>query len=166
MIVDTNVAVAANDDGSVAPECVKACVKALREVTRSGRVVVDSDLEIVREYRQNLRAQGQPGVGDAFFKWLWDHLWMQDVCTHVAITRHPERGYNEFPDHAQLARFDPSDRKFLAVAAAHHESPAILQATDSKWWGFRKAFSECGIRVKFLCPAQVKAKHKKKSRAR
>ncbi len=109
--------------------------QALLDVTQLGHVVVDDGLEIVQEYRNNLRAQGQPGVGDAFFKWLWDNLYVKEICTHVQITKHSKRGYREFSIHAGLAAFDPSDRKFVALAAAHPEHPPILQAVDSKWWG-------------------------------
>ncbi len=161
-VIDTNVPVVANGGGDVDPQCVRACVKALLDLTEHGHVVVDAGLEIISEYRQNVRAEGQPGVGDAFFKWLWDHLWMKEVCTQVSIAKHPDRGYQEFPEHDGLAAFDPSDRKFLAVAAAHPEHPPILQAVDSKWWGYREAFAECGIAVHFLCPSVVKATYRKK----
>jgi hypothetical protein len=165
-IVDTNVAVVANGGEEADPNCVRACVRALRELTSGGHVVVDDGLEIMREYRNNLRAQGQPGVGDAFFKWLWDNLYVKEVCTRVPLTEHPNRGYSEFPEHEKLAGFDPSDRKFVAVAAAHPEHPPILQAADSKWWGFRRAFSQCGIKVEFVCPSQIASMYGKKMKAR
>lgn len=166
VVVDTNVPVVANGGEDADPECVRACVRALVEVTRRGHVLVDDGLEIVREYRTNLRAKGQPGVGDAFFKWLWDNLWVKQICTHVRITTHSKRGYREFPIHEGLAAFDPSDRKFVAVAAAHPDHPPILQAVDSKWWGCRHAFAECGINVEFLCAPQIARKHKRKTKAR
>lgn len=165
-IVDTNVPVVANGGQEADPECVRACVGALRELTSGGHVVVDDGLEILQEYRKNLRAQGQPGVGDAFFKWLWDNLYVKEVCTQIRLTEHPNRGYREFPEHEKLAGFDPSDRKFVAVAAAHPEHPPILQAVDSKWWGYRRALSQCGIRVEFLCFSQIAAQHRKKMKAR
>jgi hypothetical protein len=58
----------------------------------------------------------------------------------------------EFPVDRALKNFDRSDRKFVAVALAHPERPPILQAVDSKWWGFKDALNRNGVRVEFLCP--------------
>ena len=49
--------------------------------------------------------------------------------------------------------------KFLAVAAAHEEHPPILQAFDSKWWGWRDALAQVGISVHFLCKHEIAEKH-------
>jgi hypothetical protein len=70
----------------------------------------------------------------------------------VRITPKGE-SYEEFPDHPGLADFDPSDRKFVAAANAHPDRPPILQATDSKWWGWSEALEACGLSVVFLCPS-------------
>jgi len=61
-----------------------------------------------------------------------------------------------------LINFDPYDRKFVAVAATHPDRPAILQATDSKWWGWKEALAECGVIVEFLCPADIEAGYNRK----
>ena len=61
-----------------------------------------------------------------------------------------------------MSKFDPSDRKFVAVANAHPGKPSILQATDSKWWGWKDALLECGIKVEFLCPAEIANAYKRK----
>lgn len=42
------------------------------------------------------------------------------------------------------------------------KKPPILQATDSKWWGWKDSLGEAGIKVKFLCPEFVKQKYGKK----
>ncbi|HSU82609.1 MAG TPA: hypothetical protein VLR69_09330, partial [Thermoanaerobaculia bacterium] len=51
-----------------------------------------------------------------------------------------------------LAAFDPSDRKFVAVAVASGEQPEILNASDTDWWHHREALSRHGVEVRFLCP--------------
>jgi len=79
----------------------------------------------------------------------------------IAITPDGD-SYSEFPDHAGLSSFDISDRKFVAVAKKHPDEPPILQATDSKWWGFKDVLNDVGISVTFLCPEYVKAKYEKK----
>ena len=63
---------------------------------------------------------------------------------------------------AGLDDFDPSDRKFVAVANAHPEKPPILEALDSKWWGWRDALSAAGITVLFLCETEVKETYERK----
>jgi hypothetical protein len=70
--------------------------------------------------------------------------------------------YEEFPSHAGLDDFDHSDKKFIAVSNAHPEKPPILQATDSKWWGWRKALKEVGITVLFICPRYSRRKFAEK----
>lgn len=79
----------------------------------------------------------------------------------VSITKQGDT-YKEFPSHEGLQNFDPSDRKFIAVANAHREKPYILQATDSKWWHKKADLSDAGIKVYFVCPEYIKNKSEKK----
>jgi hypothetical protein len=147
-VIDTNVPIVANGHGE--PATVRSCIEALRKLRESGLVVLDDGFRIIQEYRRYLSATGQPGPGDAFFKWLWDNLYNTEHCNQIHITEHTDRGFCEFPDHPELSRFDPSDRKFVAVAAAHPERPPILQAADSKWIGFDDALRQCGVTIEFL----------------
>ena len=96
-------------------------------------------------------------------KWVHDHRW-GPKCDRIEITKN-NSSYNEFPDttkHPGLAHFDRSDRKFVAVANAHPDKPPILQATDSKWWGWKDALAEAGIKVHFLCECYIKTKYEEK----
>lgn len=164
-VVDTNVATTANGANAGAPAtCVLASAKALQSVMESGHVFVDESGLIVSEYRDNLGAGGQPGPGDAFLKWLLTHEWGGKVVTRVTIT--PKQNNNE--DFVELAApqdgvvYDPSDRKFLAVAAAHPEHPPVLQSFDSKWWGWQEALSRAGVTIHFLCEDEIAAKYAEK----
>jgi hypothetical protein len=163
-VVDTNVATTANGANAGAPPgCVAASAKALQAVMTNGQLFVDDAGRIVAEYRQNLRAAGQPGPGDVFFKWLLTHEWGGQRVTQVTIT--PTSGdsddFEELPRPPAGVRYDPSDRKFLAVAAAHAEHPPILQAFDSKWWGWQTALAQADVTIHFLCP-EIAQKHAKK----
>jgi len=77
-------------------------------------------------------------------------------CELVAITQQPSssdpKDFVEFPNDSTLQNFDRSDRKFVAVALAHPETPPILNATDSDWWHYRIALEMHGIKLHFLCP--------------
>ena len=152
VVVDTNVPVAANKGSPQAsPQCVVLCAKRLWEIQRRGVLVIDSGWEILREYMRNLRSLGEPGVGDAFLKWVLTNRTNAERCLEVDV--HPECGsYAEFPKSESLARFDPSDRKFVAVALAHPSKPPILNATDSDWWQYRRALEGHGVTVVFICP--------------
>lgn len=48
------------------------------------------------------------------------------------------------------------------VANAHRDKPPIIEATDSKWWGWKEALEECGITVEFLCPDEIEEVYRRK----
>jgi len=128
--------------------------------------VLDDGWRIINEYRGNLSSKGQPGVGDRFLLWVLRNLRNPDRCVCVPITpiRSDACNFEEFPNHPGLAQFDPSDRKFVAVAVSHGGCPPILEGTDAKWWGWREALAECGIKVVFVCPEEIAAKFAQKRR--
>lgn len=166
-LVDTNVPKIANlaiqpdPDSDVPNECVLLCIEAVQHVMQKRGLIIDAGDEIYNEYRNKLSLKGQPGVGDGFMKWVHDKRWTLHHSQRVEITRKGD-SYNEFPVHAGLEEFDISDRKFVAVANAHALKPPILQASDSKWWGWKDALAEVGIAVHFLCPEYVRVKYAKK----
>ena len=166
-LVDTNVPINANlatnpdPDSDVPDECILACVEAIDHVVKQGGLVLDSNDEIFTEYRSNLSLSGQPGVGDGFMKWVHDNRWKFPDTDRVTITKNGN-SYDEFPDHDGLTQFDNSDRKFIAVANAHPAKPPVLQATDSKWWGWKNALKEVGITAQFLCSDYVESKCQEK----
>lgn len=163
-IVDTNVPLLANGKGSASPSCVIHCIRALLELKSDGRVVIDSRWRILSEYQNKLHSSGQPGPGDAFLKWVLSNLTNPRRCHQVPITEKAgvADDFEEFPRRRELRGFDPSDRKFVAVAVADPEHPPILQGFDSKWWGFRAALAGCGVEVEFLCSEELESKFKKK----
>jgi hypothetical protein len=165
--MDTNVPITANGRNEAAtPACAAASASALQQVMETGHLFVDHDGAIVREYRIHLRAQGQPGPGDAFLKWVLTNEWGGIRITRVRITPKTAAGhdYMEVPSPPEGVRYDVSDHKFLAVSAAHEEHPPILQSLDTKWWGWRDALRQAGITVHFLCPDEVRRKHEQKTR--
>ena len=166
-VVDTNVAKIANlatqpDSTSDVPdECILACIEAIEHVINKKGVVLDAGDEIFNEYRQQLSMSGNPGMGDRFMKWVHDHRYALPDHQRVEITSNGD-SYNEFPQHTDLTEFDISDRKFIAVSNAHQKKPTILQATDSKWWGWKVALSQCGITVEFMCESYIQTKYQEK----
>lgn len=151
-----------------ANDCVDRSKKALQDITAGGHVFIDAGREILGEYQRNILTKGERGVGTLFLKWLLTHEYNEARVTRVQITRKKADPsyYEELPPASDGARYDPSDHKFLAVAAAHAEHPPILQAGDSKWWGWQKSLARCGVTIFFLCPEEAEAKYKKKMRRR
>lgn len=169
-VVDTNVPKVANlaivrdPDSDIGLDCILACVDAIEHVMKH-RLVVDEGDEIFREYLRQIPMKGRGGIGFHFIKWVNDHRWSGTAIQQVAI--HKEgNSYREFPKNSGLKKFDPSDRKFVAVANAHKDKPPILQAVDSKWVGWEDSLAKAGIHVCFLCPKYIKAKYKKKMKNR
>lgn len=166
-VIDTNVPKTANlaiDPLSIPNElaaCVLVCVESIEHIVEKGGLVLDAGDEIFDEYRGNLSMSGQPGMGNRFMKWVHDNRWNFPDADRVTITKDGE-SYNEFPNHDGLIDFDRSDRKFIAVANGHPDKPPVLQATDSKWWGWKEALGEVGIIVRFLCADYVEAKYMEK----
>ena len=164
-VVDTNVCTTANgSNGGAPPDCVVNSGRALKEVIDGGHVFIDADGRMVHEYRKNLNAKGQPGVGDMFFKWLLTHQWDEARVTQVPLTPRAEddEDFEELPKPTDGTRYDRSDQVFLAVAAAHPEHPPILQAFDSKWWGWRTSLAQASVTLVFLCEGAIARKHTKK----
>lgn len=166
-VVDTNVPVTANQttkpnhDSDVPLSCIERCIQVIQNITGHGGLVVDVQGEIFEEYLRHLSLSGQPGVGDVFVKWVHDNQHNGNKVDRVPITKKGE-SYEEFPSHDGLLDFDNSDRKFLAAANAHAEKPPIVQATDSKWWGWKNALEESDIEVDFICREYVEERYERR----
>ena len=156
VIVDTNVAVVANgESGQASKECEQTCINRLERIMDGEKnLVLDENWKILREYSRNLHSSGHD-VGDRFLRWVLNNRTTQ--CDLVSITpiEGSETEFEEFPKDPELEKFDPDDRKFVAVARAHCEKPPILQAVDSGWLNFRDALSRHGVTVEFICEADI-----------
>lgn len=151
-IVDTNVLLVASKKASQASEnCELACEKYLQNLMNTGILVIDNQWLIIKEYMNKNSQSGQPYAGDAFLKWVLTHQ-ATKRCEKVAITQIAENDFAEFPKSPSLAKFDPSDRKFVAVALTHPAKPAIANAVDSDWRNYEQALKDHGVTLHFLCP--------------
>lgn len=167
-VVDTNVPIIANGQ-SGSPDCQLQCAGELLEITADrARVAIDDGGEILREYMRYLSHSGQPGVGDAFFRWLFDNQAVLERCEKVDIPcrSNDPTDFEHFPDHPRLKGFDPSDKKFVAVARAHPERPSILEAADAKFIGWASALAEEGVAIRFLCEEDLQRIYEEKVRRR
>ncbi|MFZ1416508.1 MAG: hypothetical protein WAS73_18320 [Defluviicoccus sp.] len=152
-VVDTNVPVVANgrsdghDPNPPSPSCRIAAIQFLTGMLASGTVIVDLAGEIQKEYRTYLRPSGQPGVGDRFYQTI-----LQSHPQRIERINLPKRTDGEYQDLPQAlieVHFDPSDRKFAALAI--RGNAPVVNATDSDWLIHRAVLVANGIEIMFLC---------------
>jgi hypothetical protein len=159
VVIDTNVVVVANKQSPQASsDCIATCEKRLYNVRESyGRLAIDSKWRIIGEYQRYLNLGQQPRPGDLFVKWVLSNVRDEDAIDSINITPidSDPANFHEFPQVPELSGFDPSDRKFVAVAMVHPEHPSILQAVDSLWWGFKDALERNGVNVEFICESDI-----------
>lgn len=152
-LLDTNVPILANgtDDVSLSTVADK-CIDVVMDIVGRGGLVLDEGDRIFDEYRRNLSLDGQSGVGSLFMKWVHDNRWNDERCHRVPVncTNETNQLFVEFPASDALRDFDVNDRKFVAVANAHPQKPPIIEAVDYKWWGWKNALAEAGVRVLFV----------------
>jgi len=162
-VVDTNVILVANDaHEGVSPECVIECVNRLTQLMGNGSIAIDDAYRIVGEYQNRTNPRKGKGVGDVFLKWVLSRLGDTSRVQQVRLTELSDNHFAEFPSPALEKRFDPPDRKFVAVAYAHPAKPHIFQAADSKWLDWWPDLSAAGVQVEFLCPDDVCRIYKRK----
>lgn len=157
VVIDTNVLlVASGRHEGVSHQCILACVKRLERVKRDECVVFDDAFRILGEYQNKIDPARGKGVGEAFLKWLLQNRANPRRVQQVTLTERAPDDYEEFPDPALAAEFDPADRKFVAVAHCHPGKPPVLQATDSKWLRWHARLKQHGVRVEFLCEQELR----------
>lgn len=162
-VVDTNVVLVANGQhADVSGACVAACALQLQEIMQRGKLALDDQFRILCEYLHKTQPKKGNRPGDAFVKWALQNRVNAMHVDSVCLEDHDTRGFESFPDDAELFNFDAPDRKFVAVANVHQAKPPILQAADSKWLDWSPALARHGVKVEFLCAADITRFHKKK----
>ena len=152
-VVDTNVAIIANgrpDPADLKPPsltCRIAAVTFLTEIVKNGRVLLDVAGAIQDEYRRYLNPHGAPGVGDRFYQEVLHSS--PKLVERVNLPMRPDGEYEDVHQSLIDAGFDPSDRKFVALA--HREGVPVKNATDTDWIEHAAALAEAGIQVDNLC---------------
>lgn len=152
-VVDTNVPIAANGRNThVREQCRLTCIERLQHVIENDLIAIDKGGEILAEYANTLNWSGAPGIGDVFFKHVFNHQYQPKRVRRVAITptNDDDRGYEELSSN----QFDRSDRKFLATAVVGKAT--VLNATDSDWQEHHDLVASLGVTVCELCPSELK----------
>lgn len=153
-VVDTNVLVAANGDPDKNgerpdPECERKCVRRLRQIVDTGTVAIDYQYAICREYGRHVGDRSQrgrePKPGDVFFKQVVGRR-----CRVLEVSASPGEDESWGIEALRESSFDPSDRKFLAVAVA--ANGVVINATDNDWHESQGLMERLGLEVEEVCP--------------
>ncbi len=150
VIVDTNVAVVANDQNSgVRLSCIDAC-KIFVVQARNAHVVLIDDTDAIRqEYAQALQQSRPYGLGAMFLQHIYQHRYNPARVRLVELPIGVDGEYIDFPKDPSLATFDSSDRKFAALS--RKTGIPVTNATDSDWIDSIADLTAHGITVDFLC---------------
>lgn len=154
-IIDTNVALAANNKADVGPACVLRAIERLERLMVGEVIVLDDAFLILTEYGHKLNPKGQPGPGDAFFQWVLQHTRVLHRCEQVALALAEDGSFAAYPPAAELSKFDRADRKFVALALTHPARPPIVNACDKDWHEHHEALGTHGVDIEFLCPEEM-----------
>lgn len=162
-IIDTNVPLKATDTQStdmIDRLCAQRCFTFIKDIMSSdGIVVLDDGWEIINEYKKNIDMDSGENVASQFLMWILRNM-LTDRVALCSITKTANNSYAEFPASPDLAKFDRSDRKFVALAKAHPEHPSIYNGSDTDWWIFKEPLAKEGIHIAFLCEEYMRAKCK------
>lgn len=157
VVVDTNVPIIANGrpdpdaDKTPSHTCRLAAVEALQVAFNEQCILLDLEGAIQAEYRGYFNASGQPGVGDQFYRHILNS--MPGRVERRSLAKRPDGEYASLPQALIDAGFDPSDRKFAALAK--QEKATVLNATDSDWVIHSAALSAVKIHVENLCGCET-----------
>jgi hypothetical protein len=152
-VVDTNVLVVANArNTNPSISCQLASIEFLKSILEGNhRFLLDLGGHIVSEYKTYCNPNGSPGIGDRFL--------LEILNSHPNKVQRLELDqiddqYVDFPVDERLQDFDPSDRKFVALAK--QANATIANATDTDWLSVEVALRDYGVEIHFVCGTDCK----------
>lgn len=160
-VVDTNVPLVVKFPEGHPRELIDACEIMIETIIESGApVVTDDGGEIFDEYVHQLNWSGQPSLGDAFVRYVYDnrYRWHEKMRPDIQPREPGTNTYGVLDGDDR--EIDPSDRKF--VAAAKVASAPVVQATDTKWLAWGAVLGRHGVSVEFVHEPSIRAAYLKK----
>lgn len=166
-IIDANVVLLSGAAVNNIPKdqviCARKCIKFMKKFMENSKssLVLDAEGRILKEYRNAYLLGGSPNMAAMFCIWAHQHM-PKNAEDFVSMVEVAENEFQSYPDSEKLKKFDPPDRKYIALAYNHKEKPPIVEASDSKWWGIKEALEENGLRVDFIDEDYIKEKYMQK----
>ncbi|YBV96890.1 hypothetical protein M1D80_08265 [Phyllobacteriaceae bacterium JZ32] len=151
-VVDTNVPIVANggaasDARRPSVSCRNEAIRFLMKLLESGTVLLDLEGEMQAEYHRHLNPRGQPGVGDRFYLTVLNSS--PKLVERISVPKREDGQFADLPQSLIDENFDPSDRKFVAMA--RRENVPVFNATDSDWINHAQTLIAEGIEVVHIC---------------
>lgn len=159
-IVDTNVPlVAAGKHEHATVSCRRSCVDFVNSVLNGDVcLVLDEHREVLSEYRSNMYPDPNPssGLANNFLMYIISNYGIRERVQRLILSWSEDGEYNTWPRDLELLKFDPSDRKWVALAVAFEQETGqkvpITYAIDRDWDDNQEALKRCGIKLNPLCP--------------
>jgi len=147
-IIDTNVFVAANGGtDQLSEDDINRCKSFVALLFSKTIISIDAKSEIFSEYFRYMNRSGQPGIGDAYVKYLWDRQCDKTVCELVDISKNKNGVYKQLKGKEDLICFDPNDLKFIAVYLGSKFNTTICNASDRDWEENKSLLAKYNINV-------------------
>jgi hypothetical protein len=159
-IVDTNVPIVANGDNKDASyECRFRTIEFLENLMNSGKLIVDLEGLVEKEYSDNLKF-GYPGVGNRFLQ----HFFSAHTSRISRVELGPQNssGFKCFKFTGGLKNFDQSDRKFAALSIV--TGRPVYVSIDSDWVISKEDLRKAGIQFVCLCGEDMRTWFQEKKR--
>jgi hypothetical protein len=133
--IDTNILIAANGNARrlKLPDTIK-CQEFTASLFSGVVVSIDDKQEIFTEYFKYASRSGQPGIGDAFAKYLWDHQFDNSKCEIVKT---------EFHEHWTCS----ITRLVIEQVLASRNNPVICNACDGDWKENKALLDEYNVKI-------------------
>jgi len=122
--------------------------------------VLDQQNEVLAEYRKNMYPDPRPssGLAGQFLLYILTQQGNPERVLRVDSPKSANGDYIHFPQTADLAGFDRSDKKWVALARAYQQETGrtapIVNASDSDWQAAQAALKALGVEVTLLCESQ------------
>lgn len=157
-IIDTNVPlVAAEKHERAEAICRRTCEIYVKQVL-NGKicVVIDDNRAAYTEYRNNMYPDPNPssGLASNFLMHVIQNYGNDKRVLRIPLVQRNGE-YVEWPQDPALTNFDPSDRKWVALARAFNQQTGqtapITYAIERDWDDYRDALTRHGVELDHLC---------------
>lgn len=164
-IIDTNVPLtAAGLNSNASKKCQLRCVAVLKAIFSGElKVVIDSERETLREYNRRIHPNYRGSLAEQFMLHMLQYQTVTSSVHCVELARDSAGNYIDYPDNGDIwtsdvrrcERFDPDDKKWVALAVRFKNDTGtdapIVNAADRCWLAFESHLDSAGVKLEYLC---------------
>lgn len=156
LIIDTNVPLTAlPETANLSNECVLKCIELLNEIDDDKHtIVIDNRYIILKQYDGNIKNL-KPNLANRFLKWVFTNITNSERVKQIPVEHSNDSVFEGLPETIYDSEFDRADLVFVAVSMANDNKAPIVQAADAKWIGWEEMLTKEGVKVNFICRAEL-----------